>query len=100
VTGTLGLILLPRIASDYAISLSILLYACVALSTAWAFFSGSTRYISLATAATFEPRWCRKEHEPDAQNDGFTPQEDPGKATPGTRRKKAGEEGSEASAEE
>jgi branched-chain amino acid transport system permease protein len=51
--GTLGLILLPRFASDYIISLFILLYAYVALSTAWAFFSGTTRYISLATAAFF-----------------------------------------------
>ena len=51
--GTLGLILLPRIVSDYVISLFILLYAYVALATAWAFFSGATRYISLATAAFF-----------------------------------------------
>jgi branched-chain amino acid transport system permease protein len=51
--GTFGLILLPRFASDYVISLFITLYAYVALATAWAFFSGTTRYISLATAAFF-----------------------------------------------
>lgn len=43
----------PNFASDYVISLFILLYANVALATAWAFFSGTTRYISLATAAFF-----------------------------------------------
>ncbi len=51
--GTLVLALLPLFASNYVISLFILLYANVALATAWAFFSGATRYISLATAAFF-----------------------------------------------
>jgi branched-chain amino acid transport system permease protein len=51
--GTIGLAVLPRFASDYVISLFITLYAYVALATAWAFFSGATRYISLATAAFF-----------------------------------------------
>jgi branched-chain amino acid transport system permease protein len=51
--GTIALVLLPRFASDYVISLFITLYAYVALATAWAFFSGTTRYISLATAAFF-----------------------------------------------
>jgi branched-chain amino acid transport system permease protein len=49
--GALALALLPLLVSGYVISLFILLYANVALSTAWAFFSGTTRYISLATAA-------------------------------------------------
>jgi branched-chain amino acid transport system permease protein len=47
------LALLPLVASGYVISLFLLLYANVALATAWAFFSGTTRYISLATAAFF-----------------------------------------------
>jgi branched-chain amino acid transport system permease protein len=47
------LALLPVVASNYVLSLFLLLYANVALSTAWAFFSGTTRYISLATAAFF-----------------------------------------------
>jgi branched-chain amino acid transport system permease protein len=51
--GTLVLALLPLIASNYVISLFIVIYANVALATAWAFFSGTTRYISLATAAFF-----------------------------------------------
>jgi branched-chain amino acid transport system permease protein len=51
--GTIVLALLPLFASNYVISLFILLYANVALATAWAFFSGTTRYISLATAAFF-----------------------------------------------
>jgi branched-chain amino acid transport system permease protein len=40
-------------ASGYVISLFLLLYANVALATAWSFFSGATRYISLATASFF-----------------------------------------------
>jgi branched-chain amino acid transport system permease protein len=51
--GTLVLALAPLFASSYFVSLSILIYANVALATAWAFFSGATRYISLATAAFF-----------------------------------------------
>lgn len=47
------LALLPLVTSGYVISLFILLYATIALATAWAFFSGATRYISLATAAFF-----------------------------------------------
>jgi branched-chain amino acid transport system permease protein len=53
VIGTVLLALLPLIASGYVISLFLLLYANIALATAWAFFSGATRYISLATAAFF-----------------------------------------------
>jgi branched-chain amino acid transport system permease protein len=51
--GALALALLPLFASGYVISLFLLLYANVALATAWSFFSGATRYISLATASFF-----------------------------------------------
>ena len=51
--GLIVLVELPHFASNYVISLFILLYANIALATAWAFFSGATRYISLATAAFF-----------------------------------------------
>ncbi len=51
--GAILLALAPYYASTYFVSLSILIYANVALATAWAFFSGATRYISLATAAFF-----------------------------------------------
>jgi branched-chain amino acid transport system permease protein len=51
--GTLVLALVPFYASNYVISIFIVLYANIALATAWAFFSGTTRYISLATAAFF-----------------------------------------------
>jgi branched-chain amino acid transport system permease protein len=51
--GTLILALVPFYASNYVISLFIVLYANIALATAWAFFSGTTSYISLATAAFF-----------------------------------------------
>jgi branched-chain amino acid transport system permease protein len=51
--ATLVLVLLPFYVSNYVISVFVLLYANVALATAWAFFSGTTRYISLATASFF-----------------------------------------------
>jgi branched-chain amino acid transport system permease protein len=51
--GTVVLALLPLYASGYIVSLSLLLYANIALATAWSFFSGATRYISLATASFF-----------------------------------------------
>lgn len=53
VVGAVVLALVPMYVSDYMISLFILLFANVALATAWSFFSGATRYISLATAAFF-----------------------------------------------
>ena len=53
VLGTIVLALVPWFASSYIVSLFIVVYANVALATAWAFFSGTTRYISLATAAFF-----------------------------------------------
>ena len=49
--GAILLALLPFYASGYVISLFIVLFANVALATAWSFFSGTTGYISLATAA-------------------------------------------------
>ena len=45
------LAILPRFVSDYRISLLISIFAYVAMATAWSFFSGATRYISLATSA-------------------------------------------------
>ena len=45
------LAVLPRFVSDYRISLLISIFAYVAMATAWSFFSGATRYISLATSA-------------------------------------------------
>jgi branched-chain amino acid transport system permease protein len=44
---------LPWMASSYMVSFLLLMFANVALATAWSFFSGATRYISLATAAFF-----------------------------------------------
>ena len=51
--GALIFAIVPFYASNYVISVFIVLYANIALATAWAFFSGTTRYISLATAAFF-----------------------------------------------
>jgi branched-chain amino acid transport system permease protein len=51
--GLLMLALLPQLVSSSVVRLFISIYANVALATAWAFFSGATRYISLATAAFF-----------------------------------------------
>jgi len=53
VLGTTALAFVPMFVSGYIMSLFILLFANVALATAWSFFSGATRYISLATAAFF-----------------------------------------------
>jgi branched-chain amino acid transport system permease protein len=47
----IGLAALAPTASDYGRSVGITIFSNVALATAWAFFSGPTRYISLATAA-------------------------------------------------
>lgn len=51
--GTVALSIVPMFVSGYVMSVFILLFANVALATAWSFFSGATRYISLATAAFF-----------------------------------------------
>ncbi len=48
-----ALALLPLYASSYTVSFLLLMFANIALATAWSFFSGATRYISLATAAFF-----------------------------------------------
>jgi branched-chain amino acid transport system permease protein len=47
------LALVPWVASSYMVSFLLLMFANIALATAWSFFSGATRYISLATAAFF-----------------------------------------------
>src|SRR5262249_25728257 len=44
---------IPLVANDYHIGLAIDLASYTVLATAWALFSGPTRYISLATAAFF-----------------------------------------------
>jgi branched-chain amino acid transport system permease protein len=49
--AVVALAVLPRFVSDYRISLLISIFAYVAMATAWSFFSGATRYISLATSA-------------------------------------------------
>jgi branched-chain amino acid transport system permease protein len=51
--GALALALLPLVADSSVVRLFIAICANVTLATAWAFFSGTTRYISLATAAFF-----------------------------------------------
>lgn len=50
---TAVLALLPLFVSGYTISFLYLMFANVALATAWSFFSGATRYISLATSAFY-----------------------------------------------
>jgi branched-chain amino acid transport system permease protein len=49
--GAAILAALPLGLSAYGVSTGIVYFANIALATAWAFFSGPTRYISLATAA-------------------------------------------------
>ena len=51
VVGTAILAAVPLFVAGYGISSGITIFANVALATAWAFFSGPTRYISLATAS-------------------------------------------------
>jgi branched-chain amino acid transport system permease protein len=57
--GALGALLLaalaavPWVVSGYYLALGISMLSYIALATAWALFSGPTRYISLATAAFF-----------------------------------------------
>lgn len=53
VIAAIALAFVPLFSSGYVMSVFILLFANVALATAWSFFSGATRYISLATAAFF-----------------------------------------------
>ena len=49
--GVAFLASLPLLLSAYTVSLLISMRAYASLATSWAFFSGTTRYISLATAA-------------------------------------------------
>jgi branched-chain amino acid transport system permease protein len=49
--GIAVLAAMPLLVSAYAVSLLISMLAYISLATSWAFFSGTTRYISLATAA-------------------------------------------------
>ena len=49
--GVAFLASLPLLLSAYTVSLLISMLAYASLATSWAFFSGTTRYISLATAA-------------------------------------------------
>ncbi len=51
--AALVLALLPFFLSGYMVSFFLLMFANIALATAWSFFSGATRYISLATASFF-----------------------------------------------
>ena len=51
VAAVAGLAALPLLVSAYTVSLFISMLAYTSLATSWAFFSGTTRYISLATAA-------------------------------------------------
>ncbi|HEX5999897.1 MAG TPA: ABC transporter permease [Hyphomicrobiaceae bacterium] len=53
VIGLGALLLLPLVADVYWLLLSINILTYVALATAWAFFSGPTRYVSLAASAFF-----------------------------------------------
>jgi branched-chain amino acid transport system permease protein len=48
-----GLAAAPGFADDYVLSVLLNLLSYIALATAWAFFSGPTRYISLAASAFF-----------------------------------------------
>jgi branched-chain amino acid transport system permease protein len=48
-----ALALFPLVASGYTLALGISVLSFTVLATAWALFSGPTRYISLATAAFF-----------------------------------------------
>ena len=51
IIGVAILAALPLGLSAYGVSTGVVYFANIALATAWAFFSGPTRYISLATAA-------------------------------------------------
>jgi branched-chain amino acid transport system permease protein len=51
--AVVGLALLPEIVSEYGVSLATSTLKYVILATAWALFSGGTRYFSVATSAFF-----------------------------------------------
>ena len=48
-----ALIAIPQVVTPYYGSLTLAILADVTLTVAWAFFSGPTRYLSLATGAFF-----------------------------------------------
>lgn len=50
---TTGAMALPFLADDFTVSLAMTCLMYVALSSSWALFCGSTRYLSLATSAFF-----------------------------------------------
>ena len=51
--GVALLACLPLFASPYTVSLMLSIFSYVIMATAWSMFSGSTRYVSLASAAFF-----------------------------------------------
>jgi branched-chain amino acid transport system permease protein len=51
--GALAAAALPWILDDFLLSLALSCLMYIALATSWALFSGTTRYVSLATAAFF-----------------------------------------------
>ena len=53
VAALLVLLFVPRFADAYWLALSLEILKYVALATAWAFFSGPTRYVSLAASAFY-----------------------------------------------
>lgn len=53
ILAVVGLAVVPIYANGYYLALGISMLSYVVLATAWALFSGPTRYISLATAAFF-----------------------------------------------
>ncbi|HEY5828905.1 MAG TPA: ABC transporter permease [Hyphomicrobiaceae bacterium] len=53
VAALLALIVAPRFADAYWLSLLVNILTYIALATGWAFFSGATRYVSLAASAFF-----------------------------------------------
>ena len=44
---------LPSFASEFAVSMALTCLMYIALSSSWALFCGTTRYLSLATSAFF-----------------------------------------------
>ena len=53
IAGLVVLLLVPLFADAYWLALAITILTYVALATGWAFFSGPTRYVSLAASAFF-----------------------------------------------
>jgi len=53
IAGLVALLFVPLFANPYWLSLAVTILTYVALATAWAFFSGPTRYVSLAASAFF-----------------------------------------------